>query len=292
MREPVTLWRQCAAETVGTFVLVFFGTGAVHAAVLTGAQHGLWQVAVVWGIAVSLAIYATGAISGAHLNPAITVALMGLRGFPARKAPAYIASQLVGAVLAAAVLFGLYSNIIRNFESVQGIVRGTPGSERSAMVYGEYFPNPDTAHGLHWSDVSVSHVQAMTAEAIGTAFLAFFIFAVTDVRNASGPRSRLRPFCIGLTVAIVISVIAPLTQAGLNPARDFGPRLFAYFAGWGAIAIPGPRGGFLTVYILSPILGAVVGGAVYQSLIAPRLQRANQPVPNPASAQHEGEAQL
>lgn len=104
---------------------------------------------------------------------------------------------------------------------------------------------------------------------VGTAFLAFFVFAVTDRRNASGPGSRLAPLCVGLTVAILISVVAPLTQAGFNPARDFGPRLFAYWAGWGRIAIPGPRGGFFSVYILSPFLGALLGGAVYQCLAAP-----------------------
>lgn len=292
MRERATTSHQCAAELAGTFVLVFFGTGVVHAAVLTGAQQGLWQVAVVWGIGVSLAIYATGAISGAHINPAITVALMILRGFPARKAPLYIVSQLIGAVLASAVLFAMYSNIIRDFESTHGIVRGAPGSELSAMVYGEYFPNPDVARGRHWSDASVSHVQAMMAEAVGTAFLAFFVFAVTDVRNASGPGRRLLPLCIGLTVSIVISVIGPLTQAGLNPARDFGPRLFAYFAGWGAIAIPGPRGGFLTVYVLSPILGAAFGGAVYQVLAVPHRQPAGQAVTGRASVPHPGELEL
>jgi glycerol uptake facilitator protein len=273
----------------GTFVLVFFGTGVVHAAVLTGAQQGLWQVAVVWGVAVSLAIYATGAISGAHINPAITVALMILRGFPARKVPAYIVSQLLGAVLASAVLFAMYSNVIREFESTRGIVRGAPGSELSAMVYGEYFPNPDVARSRHWSDASVGHVQAMMAEAVGTAFLAFFVFAVTDTHNASGPGRRLLPLCIGLAVSIVISVVAPLTQAGLNPARDFGPRLFAYFAGWGAIAIPGPRGGFLTVYVLSPIFGAALGGAVYQVLAIPHRQPADQALTGRASVAHPGE---
>ena len=74
-------------------------------------------------------------------------------------------------------------------------------------------------------------------------------------------------------MAIVISIVAPLTQAGLNPARDFGPRLFAYLAGWGRIAIPGPRGGFFTVYILGPIVGGLIGGFVYQYLLRPFLPR-------------------
>jgi glycerol uptake facilitator protein len=268
MKERATLAGRCLSELAGTFVLVFFGVGSVHAAVLTGAQQGLWQVAVVWGVAISLAIYATGAVSGAHINPAMTVAFAAFRGFPWRRVPPYLLSQLLGAILGAAVLHVLFSSVLSQFESAHDIVRGAAGSELSAMVYGEYFPNPAIAQSLHWTDASVSLLQAMLAEGIGTALLAFFVFAVTDRKNAAGPGGRLTPLFIGLTVSILISVIAPLTQAGFNPARDFGPRLFAYFAGWGRIAIPGSRGGFFTVYILSPIVGALVGGVAYQCLIA------------------------
>ena len=280
--HPLALGWQCLAELIGTFILVFFGVGSVHTAVLTGAQAGIWQVAVVWGVAIALAIYATGAVSGAHMNPAITVAMSLFRRFPIRKAPLYVAAQLAGAVLAAATLYGLYGNVLRDFESASGIVRGQPGSERSAMCYGEYFPNPGMAgaaraSGMKWGDSSVSETQAMLAEGIGTAFLAFFVFAVTDRRNAGGPGGRLLPLFIGFAVAIIISVLAPLTQAGLNPARDFGPRLFAYFQGWGAVAIPGPRGGFFTVYILAPVLGAVAGSAVYQYLVRSLLPAAGPP---------------
>jgi len=267
------------AEAAGTFILVFFGVGSVHAAVLTGAQQGIWQVAIVWGVAISLAIYATGALSGAHMNPAMTVSFAVFRGFPWRQVPLYVLSQLLGAFLAATVLYSLFSGILGQFESAHGIVRGAAGSELSAMVYCEYFPNPATAGGLHWTPGTVSPVQAVLAEGIGTAFLAFFVFAVTDAKNASGPGTRLLPVFIGLAVSILISVIAPLTQAGFNPARDFGPRLFACLAGWGPIAIPGPRGGFFTVYILSPILGAVAGAAVYQGAICPaRTPKADAPV--------------
>jgi glycerol uptake facilitator protein len=132
MREPATVLRQCAAEMIGTFVLVFFGTGVVLAAVLTDAQQGLWQVAVVWGIAISLAIYAAGAVSGAHINPAMTVAFAAFRGFPWRRVPLYILSQLGAAILAAAVLHALFSSILTQFESAHDIVRGAMGSELSA----------------------------------------------------------------------------------------------------------------------------------------------------------------
>lgn len=276
------LLRECAAELIGTFILVFFGVGSVHAAVLTGAQAGVWQVAVVWGVAISLAIYATGAVSGAHINPAITLAFVVFRGFPARKAPAYAACQLAGAFLAAAVLHGLYANVLHAFEASADIIRGQPGSELSAMVYGEYFPNPAIARCMRWPAGSVSHVQAMLAEGVGTAFLAFFVFAVTDRRNVGSPGGRLLPLFIGLTVSIVISVIAPLTQAGLNPARDFGPRLLAWSAGWGRVAIPGPRGGFLTVYVLAPLVGALAGAALYRFVLGPAMPVAAQTPAVPA----------
>jgi glycerol uptake facilitator protein len=286
----VPLSRQCLAETVGTFTLVFFGVGSVHAAVLTGAQHGVWQVAVVWGIAIALAIYATAAVSGAHINPAMTVAFAAWRGFPWRRVPAYLLAQLAGAILAAAVLYTLFSPILSRFELAQHIVRGAPGSERSAMVYGEYFPNPAIAADQHWTAGSVSLWQAMLAEGMGTAFLAFFVFAVTDRKNASGPGGRLSPLFIGLAVSILISVIAPLTQAGFNPARDFGPRLFAFFAGWGRIAVPGPHGGFFSVYVLSPLLGALLGGAAYQYLMAPTTLVANGATENQLPIPETGES--
>jgi len=262
--DCATLPRKCVGELVGTFILVFFGVGAVHAAVLTGAQQGLWQVAIVWGVAISLAVYATGALSGAHMNPAMTLSFAVFRGFSWRQVPWYVLSQFLGAFLAAAVLYCLFSGILVQFESAHGIVRGAAGSELSAMVYGEYFPNPSVAASLPWMAEAVGLSRAMLAEGIGTAFLVFFVFAVTDARNSSGPGKRLLPVFIGLAVSIIISVVAPLTQAGLNPARDFGPRLFAYLAGWGPIAIPGPHGGFLTVYILAPLAGGIVGSGLYQ----------------------------
>jgi glycerol uptake facilitator protein len=257
--------RECIAEFIGTFILVFFGIGSVHVAVLLGGYAGLWQVAMIWGLGVALAIYATSAVSGAHLNPAITVAFAAYRNFPSRKIAPYILSQFAGALTAASILYLFFHNIIINFETAHGILRGQAGSELSAMIYGEYFPNPTMIGVTAQSFSLISPLQAMLAEAVGTAFLAFFIFAVTDKDNSQRPNAA--PLFIGLAVTIIICIIAPLTQAGLNPARDFGPRVFAYFAGWKTIAIPGPRGGFFTVYILGPILGALTGAAIYQHLI-------------------------
>jgi glycerol uptake facilitator protein len=131
-----------AGEFLGTFVLVFFGVGVVNAAVVTGAQIGLWQVAVVWAIGVSLAIYASASLSGAHLNPAITAAAVVYDRFPIARGAVYVAAQLGGAMAASILLYAMFGEAILEFERRHGLLRGGPGSELSAMVFGEYFPNP------------------------------------------------------------------------------------------------------------------------------------------------------
>jgi glycerol uptake facilitator protein len=134
------------------------------------------------------------------------------------------------------------------------------------VVFGEYFPNPAIFGTAETAARVVTPTSAFIAEMVGTAALAFMICALTRSRNAARPPAGITPVLIGLTVAAIISVVAPLTQAGLNPARDFGPRLVSYFLGWGPIAIPGPRGGFFTVYIAAPIVGAVVGWGACRAL--------------------------
>lgn len=277
----VGLLRACLGEVVGTYLLVFFGCGAVHSAVLLGGLVGLWQVGIVWGMAIMLAAYTVGSVSGAHLNPAVSIALAAWGRFTWTRVLPYVVAQLIGAMLAAATLFALYRGPLHALEVVKGTPRGSPNSFLTAMCYGEYFPSPgpltSTATGVFeaasWRSAQtlVSHKTAFAAEVIGTALLAFVIFATTDGRNKGGPAERFAPVFIGLTVTALICVIAPLTQACFNPARDFGPRLFAYFAGWGVAAIPGPNGiGFFTVYIVAPIVGALIGAGVYEKLIAER----------------------
>ena len=264
--------RECLAEFIGTLILIFFGVGAVNAAVLAGVTQGLWQVAAIWAIGVALAIYATGAVSGAHINPAITLALAVWRGFPRRKIAPYVLSQVAGAFIGSLLLYGLFHGLLTHFEASHHLVRGGPGSELSAMVFGEYFPNPAMVGTTREAYAQVSVFTAFLAEAVGTAFLAVFVFALTSPRNPAGPRVGV-PLFIGLALAVIIMIVAPLTQAGLNPARDFGPRLLAYLLGWGKVAIPGPRGGFFTVYMLAPIFGAVLGAGAYEwlsrNLVAP-----------------------
>jgi len=274
-----SLGARCLAEVLGTFILVFFGCGAVHAAVLANAQSGLWQVAIVWGVAVMVAIYVVGGISGAHINPAITITLAAWGRVSRGLVLPYIVSQLVGAFLAASVLFALYDPHMRALENEKQVVRGQAGSEITAMCYGEYFPSPNEGKNLdaYKRDDGeqlarrVPPGAAFLAEVLGTLLLALVVFALTDERNTGAPPPYLAPVFIGLTVSILISVIAPLTQACFNPARDFGPRLFAFFAGWGRIALPGPNGiHVFTIYAAAPITGALLGGGLYQLVLRPQ----------------------
>jgi glycerol uptake facilitator protein len=262
---------------LGTFILIFFGLGAVHAAVLFGAQSGLWQVAIVWGVAIMLAAYCVGSISGAHINPAITIAMYCWNKFPRDRVGPYILAQLLGAFLAAAALFCMFNLKLAHVEKVKGVVRGEPGSEITACCYGEFYPSPGgLASGkdpLKMEDLvelktQVSHSSAFFCEVLGTALLAMLVFAMTDLKNSGAPASKQAPIFIGLTVALLISVIAPMTQACFNPARDFAPRLFSAVAGWGQVALPlGKDWGWLTVYIVAPILGAILGGGFYKRIL-------------------------
>lgn len=260
------LAKAAAGEFVGTLILVFFGVGSVQAAVATGAQAGLWQVAVVWAIGVSLAIYATAGYSGAHINPAITLVAAVYDRMPIPRVVVYWVAQFAGAAVAALILYAMFAEAILELEHRHGLLRGGPGSELSAMVFGEYFPNPAIfgSDETAWRIVSLR--SAFIAEMVGTAFLAFMVGALTHERNMARPPAGAAAVMIGLTVAAIISVVAPLTQAGLNPARDLGPRVVAYFLGWGEIAIPGPRGGWLLVYVAAPCVGALIGGGIQRLL--------------------------
>jgi glycerol uptake facilitator protein len=123
---------------------------------------------------------------------------------------------------------------------------------------------------LRADEALVPEGSAIMAEVVGTFLLALVVFALTDSRNGVSTAVAAVPAIIGMTVAALICVIAPLTQACFNPARDFGPRLFAFLAGWGSVALPGPRPtGFLTVYILAPIAGALLAGGFYCRILRP-----------------------
>ena len=255
-------------EFFGTFLLVFFGCGSVCAAVTTGAQVGVFQVAIVWGLGIATAIYLTGGLSGAHLNPAVTVSMAVWSDFPKRQVVPHIIAQLCGAFVASAVLLFIFGDALHAFEKANGIVRGAPGSEASAMVFGEFFPNPGGHALTDEARLRMSTGAAFGAEVIGTAVLLLVIFCVTDNHNKTHPQ-LLTAATIGLTVTLLISLLGPLTMACFNPARDLAPRIFSSLVGWGDVPFRTNGHGWFTVYILAPVLGGLLGGAIYRAFFKP-----------------------
>jgi glycerol uptake facilitator protein len=257
--------REFVGETLGTFLLVLFGCGSVAVSVLFNAHKGLMNVALVWGIAVTLAIYLTRHLSCAHLNPAVSLsmALSGRMAF--RKLPVYLVTQFVGAILAGLMIYALFAPSIAAYETAHQIMRGTAESVQTAKMFGEYYPDPGSA-------VVVSLPLAMGAEGLGTFLLVLMIFALTEGCNVGRPDDALAPVFIGLTVTSIICLVAPITQAGLNPARDLGPRMVAWIMGWRAAAFPDRVGGFFHVYVLAPLLGGVLASQFFVHVLEPGMK--------------------
>lgn len=251
--------KEYLGELVGTAILVFFGCSSVAVAILFGALTSLFEVAIAFGLSVSLAIYASRSICPAHLNPAVSFAMWHAGKLPVKKLPFYILSQLLGAIVGGIVLYFIFSENIEAFETTNAIVRGSTESVRSGMMFGEYFPNP----GFPMVTTSLWHAAVM--EGVGTFVLVLIIFKLTERDVVS---DNFIPLMIGLTVTLLICIIAPFTQGGFNPARDFGPRLVAYFAGWKQAAFPSIEWSFLSVYILSPMLGGLLASITNKKLLS------------------------
>ena len=256
--------REFLGEALGTFLLVLFGCGSVAVSVLFGAHQGLMQVALAWGIGVTLSIYLTRHLSCAHLNPAVSLAMALGRRMLGRRFPGYVVAQLCGAVLAGLTLYTLFAPSIAAYEQAHQIVRAAPESIRTAMIFGEFYPNPT-------GTAVVSLPLAMAAEALGTFLLVLMIFALTEGCNVGRPDDAIAPVFIGLTVTSIICLIAPLTQAGLNPARDLGPRLVAWVMGWADAAFPDRVGGFFYVYILAPLAGGALASLFFVRILHPAM---------------------
>ncbi|KAI8839553.1 aquaporin-like protein [Chytridium lagenaria] len=224
------------AEFVGTFLFVFLGIGSVSAIVLVGALKGVWEMGIVWGISLAISIYCTASISGAHLNPAISVTMA--------RCGLYIISQFLGGLLAGAVNLSVWKDFITEFERENNLVRDILGVRDQPCTTPHIF----------------SPWLAFSVEMFGTGILTFLAFAVTDPSNKSITRKELAPLIIGLTLTLLICLFAPLTQACFNPARDLGPRFIAALAGWREIALS-PSTSW--VYTIAPLLGGPCGAAIY-----------------------------
>jgi glycerol uptake facilitator protein len=267
-------------------VLLLFGDGVVAVVLLFlgfGGQQGSansasWLIINFgWGFAVMLGVYVAGAISGAHLNPAVTLGLAVRGAFPWNKVAWYMLFQVLGAWFAALLLYIEYNTGFTSYESANNITRGSPAS---AYTAGVFFTSPHTTLG---GEV-VPIWNAFFDQVLGTFLLVYLILAIVDARS-SPPLSNLAPLIIGLVVVAIGMSFGTNAGYAINPARDFGPRLFAWMAGWGAVALPGDGVGY-TAYFWVPIVGPLLGGAiaalVYQYTLHPILKAKAEKIPGAA----------
>jgi glycerol uptake facilitator protein len=246
------------SEALAMFIIIAFGDSVACMYVLydpSPYQNAYWGVCIAWGLAVTIAIYATGSVSGTHANPAVTLALALFRGFSWSKVVPYWIAQVIGAFLGASIVYVLFGPVIDHYNEVHQLTREAGGAA------GVFFTHPGLA---------VTPMHALLDQIILTAFLLFGIFAITEQYNEMAPGANSGALMIGLLVATIGASMGYLEAWAINPARDFGPRLFAYFAGWGRSALPSPDN-YWWVPIVGPLIGGIVGGAAYQYLVHPFL---------------------
>ncbi len=247
MNPKPTLTAELIAEFLGTFVLILFGTGVVAMVVLFPSVNagetihgGFTNITLGWGLAVTMGIYVAGKVSGAHLNPAVTLALAVFRGFPWRKVLPYSLAQTAGAFAAAALAFANYR---------PAFLQVDPQLDHTAGVFTTFPAFPATLQA------------GFLDQLIGTALLILLIFAITDEFNLP-PGANMAPLMIGLVVVAIGMSFGGMHGYAINPARDFGPRLFTVVAGFHNNGLTdGAR--VWWVPVVAPLLGGLIGAAVY-----------------------------
>ncbi|WP_028661862.1 MIP/aquaporin family protein [Saccharomonospora saliphila] len=255
------------AEFLGTAVLILFGCGSVAVAVAglpgSGRQFddfgpGNWLIiAFGWALAVVFGVYVAGGVSGAHINPAVTLAFAVRRKFPWIKVVPYWIAQTLGAFAGAAVVYAVYNDAIEAFNQTEQLARdeSIPTFSIFATFPAEYFG------GGSWGP--------LLDQIVGTALLVGIIAALIDNRNQA-PLANFAPWVIGFVVGAIGLSFGTNAGYAINPARDFGPRFFTWLAGWGETALPGAGDWFSNYWwipIAGPLIGGVVGIVIYDLLI-------------------------
>jgi glycerol uptake facilitator protein len=248
-----SLSQKCFAEAFGTAILIGGGCGSVCAIRYAKYPSGPLVVPVIFGLSVSLAIYTTRHISGAHINPAMTAAFAINRpsSFSKELVLPYWISQMGGATIAAAMNYLIFKNGIKVFETSEKIIRGTKASAASFDGAFGMIPN---------MNILPKNFSVLVAEFGMTAALSFIIFALTN-EEANVPSAAI-PALIGATVTTLVVPFAAVTGCGMNPARDLGPRLVTVCCGWGSAALS--RAWW--AYSVGPLFGAVFGGALHEKV--------------------------
>ncbi len=268
-------------EAIGVYLIVLFGCGLLFSAVLFGVIGDFYSAGMGWGLAVAIAIYAGASMSGAHFNPAVTLALAVTRRFPWNQVVQYWVSQIIGGVLGAATLVLLFWPALGVFATKNELVIGQAGSEKLAMMLIPVSPHPWVIGIDQTAYDTVPVYVGFIAELLCTALLVMFILALLERRSVNGPTSWFFPFALGLLVCMIVIIDGPLTMTSLNPARDLGPRIVAYLMGFGSIAFPGVRDGWsLIITAGAPMIGGVVGALFFDYAMKPFFPK---PEPEPAA---------
>jgi len=263
MSEPRREYaREVFAEFLGTFVLIVFGLGVVAQVVLSKETAGTYlSINLAWGLAVTMGCYVAGGVSGAHLNPAVTLALAVHRGFPWRKVGPFVGAQMAGAFVASAVVYLSYMDALNAFDGGLRQVAGTQGTAGIWATYPQAFIAPFPAGFID--------------QFVGTALLMLVVLAISDARNAP-PAAGMGPLIVGLLVAVIGMSFGYNAGYAINPARDLGPRLFTAVAGWGGEVFRAANG-WWWVPVVAPPLGAIAAGWVYDGLIGHRFPKGLSP---------------
>src|SRR5476649_667799 len=252
------LLREMLAEFLGTFILIVFGCGVVAQFVLSKQSAGSYlSINIAWGLAVTMGCYVSAGVTGAHLNPAVTLALAAHRKFPWGKVLPYALAQLAGAFAASAVVFVTYHEAINAFD---GGVRQVLGAQGTAGIWATY-PQPFLS----------TFPGGFIDQVVGTALLVGVIFGITDSRNSPAP-AGLAPVVVGLLVVLIGATFGFNSGYAINPARDLGPRLFTAVAGWGTEVFSAGNA-WWWVPVVAPIVGGVLGGWAYDACVGSRFSK-------------------
>ncbi|MFC3572302.1 MIP/aquaporin family protein [Streptomyces yaanensis] len=240
---------ELSAEFLGTMILILFGCGVVAQVVAAGiGDHD--SIAWAWGFGVTLGVYVAARISGAHINPAVTVALACFKGFPWKKVLPYVVAQTAGAFVAALLVRWNYTEVL---------AQADPGHTFKTQIVFSTLPG----NGV----LPVSEFGALRDQIIGTGILVLVIFAVTDLLNAP-PGANMAPLIIGFLVVAIGMAWGADAGYAINPARDFGPRLASYITGYGTAWRDQYGNFYWWVPIVGPLIGGVIGAAVYKLFIS------------------------